>query len=115
MFLNFLGKVSYRHFEEGSWFIQEFCTNLTAFGRNEDVISLLTRTNKNVANVYFHEHGNKKVFKQMPMFISTLKKEFYLTRSYNRNFMLIQRKKIMEARKMLEEITNNLTKNSNNN
>lgn len=84
--LFFTGNVSYRNTETGTFFIQELCKNFTAYGRRDDLISLLTRTNKCVATYNVEEMN--QVYKQMPMFVSTLTKKFYLTHSKDRNHIL---------------------------
>ncbi|GLV33815.1 Death related ICE-like caspase [Carabus blaptoides fortunei] len=77
------GNVAYRHTEFGSWFIQELCKNFTAYGRRDDLISIITRVSKCVAYHYQHEN-----YKQMPCFISTLTRKFYLCKSKERGFLL---------------------------
>lgn len=85
-----LGNYSFRHKLKGSWFIQELCKNILAYGRREDVVSIITRTTKCVANSYFlvEEEVSNYVQKQMPLFISTLTRRFYLTRSKERYHFL---------------------------
>lgn len=110
-----LGAQSYRNTEKGSWLIQEFCRNLTAFGRTEDVTSLLTRTAKCVANCYHHV-DKQKIVKQMPTFISTLRRKFYLTKSKDRNFTLTlieENKKLLKIVKNLQEQMQNLSQTQN--
>ncbi|XP_044754330.1 caspase-6-like [Coccinella septempunctata] len=75
------GSVSFRNNESGSWFIQELCRNFSTYGRRDDVITLLLRTNKCVARNYVSEYGCQ----QMPVFISTLNKMFYLNRNKDRS------------------------------
>lgn len=86
----FLGNYSYRHKLKGSWFIQELCKNILAYGRREDVVSIITRTSKCVANSYFLDEKDVSTYvrKQMPIFISTLRRKFYLTKSKERNLLL---------------------------
>lgn len=89
MQLYFSGNVSFRHKIKGSWFIQELCRNINAYARRDDVISLIIRTTKCVANNYFFEDNDVNgIQKQMPLFISTLTKKFYLTKSKDRNLLL---------------------------
>lgn len=101
------GKVSWRHTEEGSWLIQEFCRNMSTFGRTEDVVSIITRTLKCIASIYYSESDNN-IYKQMPVFISTLTKDFYLTRSTQRNFLLHElntaREKLERSERILEKL-----------
>ncbi|XP_045462090.1 caspase-6-like [Harmonia axyridis] len=75
------GSVSFRNSVSGSWFIQELCKNFSAYGRRDDVITLLHRTNKCVSRNYVSEYG----YQQMPVFISTLNKMFYLNRNKDRS------------------------------
>ncbi|XP_017786301.1 PREDICTED: caspase-6-like [Nicrophorus vespilloides] len=87
------GEVSFRVETEGSWFIQELCNNIDSHGRDEDMHSLATRVIKCVAcNYYFEEETETK--KQMPIFLSTLTKKFYLTMSKRRQNMLMKLAKI---------------------
>lgn len=92
VFDNILGNVSYRHTESGSWFIQELCKNITAYGRRDDLVSIITRVSKCVAYHYQHEN-----YKQMPCFISTLTRKFYLCKSKERGFLF----DLMEQNKQL--------------
>ena len=102
-FVFFAGNVSFRNTETGTFFIQEPCQNFTAYGRRDDLISLLTRTNKCVATYKVEEMN--QVYKQMPMFVSTLTKKFYLTHSKDRNNILAikeyKNKLETEVRKLL--------------
>jgi len=118
------GNQSYRHINNGSWFIQELCKNFCSHGRRDDVVSLLIRTTKCVAHSYYVDPtdtfytvtdstATAPVQKQMPLFFSTLTKKFYLTRSKDRNMildMLQQQQKIIgtlnklaDAQKKIDE------------
>lgn len=97
----------------GTWFIQEMCRNFSAFGRRDDVVSLLIRTTKCVATNYYHisedpayfaEMKQVKIKKQMPLFVSTLTKKFYLTKSKDRNLMLHLLQQQDEIMKTLEDV-----------
>ncbi|XP_060520241.1 caspase-6-like [Cylas formicarius] len=91
------GNVSFRNPLTGTWFIQELCKNFAAYGRRDDVLTMLIRVNKCVTGNYYNY--NKKVSrdiqKQMPIFISTLSKKFYLNRNKDRD-MLLQIKKRLD-------------------
>lgn len=102
----FLGNKSFRHIFNGTWFIQELCRNFLTHGQKEDVISLLIRTAKCVTRRYDIGHKNYDkdstavvIVKQMPVFLSTLKKKFYLTKSKERNLFLelVSKNKELEA------------------
>lgn len=84
------GKVSFRNSLQGSWFIQEMCKNFSIYGKRDDVISLIIRTSKCVASNYYHTIKEKEAIdtKQMPLFVSTLKKKFYLNVSKDRDLLL---------------------------
>ncbi|KAI4470577.1 caspase [Holotrichia oblita] len=73
------GMKAYRNTVKGSWFIQEVCRNFMMYGRRDDVISLFTRVAKCVST-YTHIET-----KQMPSFISTLSRKFYLSKSKDRS------------------------------
>ncbi|KAG5899360.1 hypothetical protein JTB14_036849 [Gonioctena quinquepunctata] len=81
------GNVSFRHSLNGSWFIQELCKNFSAYGKRDDVISLIIRTTKCVCSNYFH-YEETEFKKQMPMFVSTLTRKFYLNRNKDRSLLL---------------------------
>ncbi|RZC36707.1 caspase-like protein, partial [Asbolus verrucosus] len=81
------GNYSFRDAKTGTWFIQELCKNFSTYGRRDDVISLVTRTTKCLCRNYYH-HDDDKIHKQMPIFISTLNKKFYLNRSKERNILV---------------------------
>ncbi|KAF5287190.1 hypothetical protein FQA39_LY16009 [Lamprigera yunnana] len=72
------GSVSNRHISRGTWFIQELCRNLNAYGRRDDVLSILIRTTKCVVHNYYNIDENSQLIKQIPLFISTLSRKFYL-------------------------------------
>lgn len=82
------------------------CRNINGYGRRDDVISLITRTTKGVANNYFYydDPDVKDIQKQMPMFISTLTRKFYLTKSKDRNGFL----HLIEEHKQLVETVKEL-------
>ncbi|XP_074034882.1 caspase-7 [Leptinotarsa decemlineata] len=82
------GNVGFRNPLTGSWFVQELCKNFLSYGKRDDVISLIVRTTKCVCgNYYFHSESGEYL-KQMPMFVSTLTKKFYLNRNKDRALLL---------------------------
>nr|XP_023021485.1 caspase-3-like [Leptinotarsa decemlineata] len=82
------GNVGFRNPLTGSWFVQELCKNFLSYGKRDDVISLIVRTTKCVCgNYYFHSRSGEYL-KQMPMFVSTLTKKFYLNRNKDRALLL---------------------------
>ncbi|KAJ8919924.1 hypothetical protein NQ315_006453, partial [Exocentrus adspersus] len=99
------GNVSFRSGLTGTWFIQELCKNVTAYGRRDDVFGLVTRTLKCVNGNYFHsEAGVYK--KQTPVCVSTLSKKFYLNRNKDRAMILKYHdyyKEVMERVERIEE------------
>lgn len=94
------GNASFRETNAGTWFIQELCRNITAYGRRDDMISIVTRTIKCVSNNYFLDD----IVKQMPIFVSTLSKKFYLNRNKDRDLLLTVRKNQEEILQRLKEI-----------
>ncbi|XP_050309740.1 caspase-1-like [Anthonomus grandis grandis] len=97
--------VSFRNPLTGTWFIQELCKNFSSYGRRDDVISLITRTTKCVSNSYFVMHeDDKTVLKQMPIYVSTLSRKFYLNRNKDRHLLLEMNRKQDEIHQMLEEL-----------
>ncbi|XP_011829899.1 PREDICTED: caspase-10 isoform X5 [Mandrillus leucophaeus] len=66
------GYVSFRHVEEGSWYIQSLCNHLKVLvPREEDILSILTAVNDDVSRRVDKE-GTKK---QMPQPAFTLRKK----------------------------------------
>ncbi|XP_044269704.1 caspase-6-like [Tribolium madens] len=106
------GNVSFRDPKNGTWFIQELCKNFSAYGRRDDVISLIMRTTKCLCRNYYHNE-EEIIKKQMPIFVSTLKKKFYLNRSKDRNawFQLLKNQEsMMRSIEELKEKINELLK-----
>ncbi|XP_026647412.2 caspase-10 isoform X1 [Zonotrichia albicollis] len=67
------GYVSFRHMEEGSWYIQALCSKLQLLvPRGEDILSILTEVNEDVAR-RDSPSGTKK---QMPQPAYTLRRKF---------------------------------------
>ncbi|NXR78005.1 CASPA protein, partial [Pycnonotus jocosus] len=67
------GCVSFRHIEEGSWYIQALCRKLQLLvPRGEDILSILTEVNEDVAKCV-DSSGTKK---QMPQPAYTLRRKF---------------------------------------
>ncbi|XP_025260804.1 caspase-10 isoform X5 [Theropithecus gelada] len=66
------GYVSFRHVEEGSWYIQSLCNHLKVLvPREEDILSILTAVNDDVSR-RVDKQGTKK---QMPQPAFTLRKK----------------------------------------
>ncbi|KAG8432688.1 hypothetical protein GDO86_017073 [Hymenochirus boettgeri] len=66
------GYASYRDRNKGSWYIQALCKNLVEMvPRHEDILSILTKVNKDVSKME-HSEGRKK---QMPQPSYTLRKK----------------------------------------
>uniref|UniRef100_A0A8C9A947 Caspase 10 n=1 Tax=Prolemur simus TaxID=1328070 RepID=A0A8C9A947_PROSS len=65
------GYLSFRHMEEGSWYIQSLCKRLKNLVLREDILSILTAVNRDVS-LQADIHGIKK---QMPQFANTLRKK----------------------------------------
>ncbi|NXB64927.1 CASPA protein, partial [Struthidea cinerea] len=67
------GYVSFRHIEEGTWYIQALCSKLQLLvPRGEDILSILTQVNEDVAR-RVSPSGTKK---QMPQPAYTLRRKF---------------------------------------
>ncbi|NXH29251.1 CASPA protein, partial [Myiagra hebetior] len=67
------GYVSFRHIEEGTWYIQALCSKLQLLvPRGEDILSILTQVNEDVAR-RVNPSGTKK---QMPQPAYTLRRKF---------------------------------------
>ncbi|NXJ25540.1 CASPA protein, partial [Dicrurus megarhynchus] len=67
------GCVSFRHIEEGTWYIQALCSKLQLLvPRGEDILSILTQVNEDVAR-RVNPSGTKK---QMPQPAYTLRRKF---------------------------------------
>ncbi|XP_049856598.1 caspase-1-like [Schistocerca gregaria] len=72
------GRVAYRDTEEGSWFIQELCSELNKNGERYDLLTMLTHVNFNVATRRVRLSGIRER-KQMPVIQSSLTRKFYLS------------------------------------
>ena len=74
------GYFSWRNSTKGSWFVQALCKVLDRFGKEKDLLWILTRTSYLVA--YEFESNASKEFmnkkKQIPCVMSMLTKELYL-------------------------------------
>lgn len=110
-----LGSESYRNIFNGTWFIQEMCRNFLAYGHLEDVTSLLIRTSKCVSRKYTtDDEDHNRIRKQMPLFVSTLTRKFYLTKSKSRNLVfevLYKTKELEEGLAKLKEKCDQIRKN----
>lgn len=72
------GYYSWRNSAEGSWFIQSLCKMLKEHARKLELMQILTRVNRRVAeyeSCSTREDFNAK--KQIPCIVSMLTKEFY--------------------------------------
>ncbi|XP_065162314.1 caspase-6-like [Atheta coriaria] len=92
--------VSARVVDEGTWMIQELCSSLSRYGRRDELFTILTRTNKTIANNYMTDAiGHNDLgdpFRQCPVILSTLRKKFYLTISKDRKEQLMIMNKIQD-------------------
>ncbi|VDN05970.1 unnamed protein product [Thelazia callipaeda] len=68
------GYVSWRNSLKGSWFIQSICQIFAQYAKSNDILSMLTLVNKQVADAFESSPGS---FKQMPDHSSRLRKSFY--------------------------------------
>ncbi|NWH88343.1 CASP3 protein, partial [Aegithalos caudatus] len=72
------GYYSWRNSAEGSWFIQSLCTVLRDHARELELMQILTRVNRRVAE--YESCSTRQDFnakKQIPCIVSMLTKEFY--------------------------------------
>ncbi|NXA41304.1 CASP3 protein, partial [Eudromia elegans] len=72
------GYYSWRNAAEGSWFIQSLCRMLSEHARKLELMQILTRVNRRVAE--YESCSNRQDFnakKQIPCIVSMLTKEFY--------------------------------------
>ncbi|XP_041057693.1 caspase-8-like isoform X2 [Carcharodon carcharias] len=77
------GYVSFRHIQQGTWYIQSLCENLEKYSASEDLLSILTIVNRDVSG-----KKDNKDKTQMPQPRYTLRKKLYfpVTQTYT-NFM----------------------------
>ncbi|EMP40856.1 Caspase-3 [Chelonia mydas] len=74
------GYYSWRNSSEGSWFIQSLCLMLKQHAKKLELMQILTRVNRKVAE--FRSYSNQPGFhgkKQIPCIVSMLTKELYFT------------------------------------
>jgi len=71
------GYYSFRNINEGSWFINDLCKVLKMYAQKEDVNTMMTRVNRNVAlgRVVGSEYGHRR---QMPCHVNMLTSALYL-------------------------------------
>ena len=71
------GYYSFRNINEGSWFINDLCKVLKEYAHKEDVNTMMTRVNRNVAlgRVVASEYGYRR---QMPCHVNMLTSALYL-------------------------------------
>ncbi|KAI1883548.1 hypothetical protein AGOR_G00232720 [Albula goreensis] len=75
------GYYSWRNTGNGSWFIQSLCNMLAKYGKELEIMQILTRVNNRVA-LDFQSYSNSPGFdakKQIPCIVSMLTKELYLS------------------------------------
>lgn len=101
------GNVSFRSTLMGSWFIQELCKNITAYGKRDDVFSIITRTMKCVSGNYYHYEGGI-IKKQMPVCMSTLSKKFYLNLNKDRSLILMSKSNYEELYNQVKQVNERL-------
>lgn len=76
------GYYSWRNTMTGSWFMQSLCDMISKYGRELELLHVMTRVNHKVA-VEFESVSNAPGFhakKQIPCIVSMLTKEMYFTR-----------------------------------
>ncbi|XP_005149203.1 caspase-3 [Melopsittacus undulatus] len=72
------GYYSWRNAAEGSWFIQSLCKMLREHARKLELMQILTRVNRKVAEYEsFSTQRDFNAKKQIPCIVSMLTKEFY--------------------------------------
>nr|XP_056711889.1 caspase-3 [Euleptes europaea] len=72
------GYYSWRNSSDGSWFIQSLCVMLKQYAKKLELMQILTRVNRKVAE--FSSCSNRSDFhgkKQIPCIVSMLTKDFY--------------------------------------
>ncbi|XP_056390096.1 caspase-10 [Hyla sarda] len=70
------GYYSFRDIRKGSWYIQALCENLAQMvPRGEDILSILTKVNKDVSDLEYMKYG--KTIKQMPQPTYTLRRKIH--------------------------------------
>lgn len=75
------GYYSWRNTQTGSWFIQSLCEMITTYGKDLELMHIMTRVNHKVA-VEFESVSNSSLFhakKQIPCIVSMLTKEMYFS------------------------------------
>lgn len=80
MFATAPGYYAWRNTTNGSWFISSLCEILTKYGKELEILQLMTRVNRKVA-MEFQSSNSDPTFdekKQIPSIVSMLTKELYL-------------------------------------
>lgn len=75
----FSGYYSWRNPGRGSWFVQALCNVLSEFGKQLEIMQILTRVNYMVATSFesWSEDPRFSEKKQIPCVVSMLTKELY--------------------------------------
>lgn len=75
----FAGYYSWRNPGRGSWFVQALCNVLNEFGKQLEIMQILTRVNYMVATSFesWSEDPRFSEKKQIPCVVSMLTKELY--------------------------------------
>ncbi|XP_061107233.1 caspase-7-like [Conger conger] len=76
------GYYAWRDTQNGSWFIQSLCSILDEFGKQLEIMQLMTRVNNMVALNFqvTHRKPSLNAKKQMPCIVSMLTKELFFTK-----------------------------------
>ncbi|XP_050098687.1 caspase-like isoform X2 [Anopheles aquasalis] len=80
MYSTYDGHYSWRNPTNGSWFIQSLCTVLKSYGREKELLPILTAVSWNVAYNYrsfVPDNAKMDAMKQMPCIVSMLTKAVY--------------------------------------
>ena len=77
------GYPSMRNTDSGSYFIQAFCNVLNKYGEKDDLVSILTKVNRRVAqeDMRVEVEGKVEDRKQIPCYSSMLTKKIMLTKN----------------------------------
>jgi len=68
------GFVSFRDIDEGSWYITNLCKALDKYAMSDDILSILTRVNREVSKEIYESQA-RKIHKQIPAPQYTLRKK----------------------------------------
>lgn len=102
----FIGYYSWRNPGKGSWFVQSLCSILSEYGKELEILQMLTMVNFRVATSYESQSDDPQYSekKQVPCVVSMLTKELYFWTPVSMSWNHSKRRSILHTNSELLEI-----------